>query len=70
MEINNPKNTQQANTKLKCSLRHRMTPQDARDYELAYAEYNLIHDGLCECESEVRGTLGNQSKVHRVLEVI
>lgn len=70
MEINNPKNSQQSNTKLKRKLHHRMTPYDTRGYELAYAEYNLIHANLCTILSEVEGQTGNHRKKNLVLEII
>lgn len=69
MEINNPKNSQQSNAKLKRRLRITMTPYEARGYELAYAEYNLIHGSLCVTESQISGALGNQTKIHTVKEI-
>lgn len=70
MEINNIKHDQQANTKLKRKLIHRMTPQEACDYELAYAEYNLIHANLCEILSEIQGEKGNHKSKNLILEII
>lgn len=69
MQINNIKHDQQSNTKLSRKLIHRMTSYEARGYELAYAEYNMIHDSLCVTESTITGEFENKNKIHKVKEI-